>query len=33
MVDDEAAAVVKRILQLTKESYGPCRISIILEEE
>ena len=33
MVDDEASAVVKQILQLTKESYGPCRINIILEEE
>jgi hypothetical protein len=33
VVDDEAAAVAKRILQLTKESYGPCRINIILEEE
>lgn len=33
MVDDEASAVVKRILQLTMEDNGPYRISIILEEE
>jgi hypothetical protein len=31
VVDDEASAVVKRILQLTMEGNGPYRISKILE--